>query len=79
MVNVASDGVANTPTKYGSIEHETRTVVDTATAAHLLLRKVGTLHKWSNLGNGPIKPVRINGKLGWRIDEIRRLLNGGAQ
>lgn len=52
------------------------TVVDTDQAAARLLRKPQTLRKWACLGIGPIRPVRIAGKLGWRVCDIEALLAG---
>lgn len=63
----------------GSIEHETREVLPTAEAARHLLRQPQTLRGWACLGNGPIHPVRINGRLGWRTADIRRLLGGAMK
>ncbi len=57
---------------------ETRDVLPTADAAHHLLRQSQTLRGWASAGNGPISPVRIGGRLGWRVADIRRLL-GVAQ
>lgn len=51
-------------------------VVDTDEAASRLLRKPQTLRKWACLGNGPIRPVRIAGRLGWRVCDIETLLAG---
>ncbi|MEM5427201.1 helix-turn-helix domain-containing protein [Cupriavidus oxalaticus] len=54
-------------------------IVPTNQAAALLNRKPRTLYAWSCLENGPIRPVRVHGRLGWRVDDIDRLLNGGEQ
>jgi hypothetical protein len=35
---------------------------------------VGTLHRWSCLGAGPIAPIKIYGRLGWRLSELAALL-----
>ena len=56
------------------LEQETREVLPTAVAAHHLLRKEQTLRGWACREDGPIRPVRINGRLGWRTAEIRRLV-----
>lgn len=58
------------------LEQETREVLPTAVAARHLLRKEQTLRGWACREDGPIRPVRINGRLGWRTTEIRRLLGG---
>jgi len=57
---------------------ETRTHVDTACAAFHLLRKPQTMRAYACLENGPIRPIRINGRLAWSVAAIRALLNGEA-
>jgi hypothetical protein len=61
------------------LEHETRPAVETAAAAHYLLRQPQTLRIWACHENGPIRPIRINGRLAWPVAEIRRLVSGVAQ
>ncbi len=56
------------------LAHETRETLPTDAAAFHLLRRPQTLRGWACLDNGPIRPVRINGRLGWRTADIRRLL-----
>lgn len=53
-------------------------IVSTETAATLINRKPQTLRKWACLECGPIRPIRINGRLAWRVADIEALLNGGA-
>lgn len=53
---------------------ETRPAVDTAAAAHYLSRRPQTLRGWACLENGPLRPIRICGRLAWNVAEIRRLL-----
>lgn len=62
------------PDGFLPLEAETREVLTTADAARHLLRQPQTLRGWACLDNGPIRPVRINGRLGWRTADIRRLL-----
>jgi len=57
------------------LSQETRTTVPTDAAAYYLNRKPQTLRAWHCLG-GPIRPVRINGRLAWPVSGIRALLNG---
>ena len=52
--------------------------VDTAHAAYLLTRRPQTLRAWACLENGPLRPVRINGRLAWPVSELRRLLGLAA-
>lgn len=51
-------------------------VLPTDEAATALNRKPQTLRKWACLENGPIRPVRINGRLAWRVSDIQALLSG---
>jgi hypothetical protein len=60
--------------EFPPLDRETRAVVDTETAAHHLNRRPQTLRCWAAYESGPLKPVRINGRLAWPIAEIRRLL-----
>ena len=60
------------------LEQETRSTVPTDAAAHYLNRKPQTLRSWACLENGPLRPVRINGRLAWSIAGIKTLLSGVA-
>ncbi len=59
------------------LDQETRSHVETACAAYHLMRKPQTLRAYACLENGPIRPIRINGRLAWSVAEIKSLLNGG--
>jgi hypothetical protein len=54
-------------------------VVATQEAAAAINRRPQTLRKWACLENGPIRPIRINGRLAWRVSDLQSLLNGGVQ
>jgi hypothetical protein len=54
-------------------------VLPTAPAAASINRKPQTLRKWACYGNGPIHPLRIHGRLAWRVSDLRTLLDGGAK
>lgn len=64
--------------KYQPLENETRSVIPTEQAAYYLSRKSQTLRAWACLENGPIRPLRINGRLAWSVADILKLLNGGV-
>lgn len=51
-------------------------VVATNEAAKAINRKPQTLRKWACLENGPIRPIRINGRLAWRVSDLEKLLKG---
>lgn len=65
-----------TPT-FVPLDLEQRTHVDTASAAHHLGWRPQTMRAWASTERGPIRPVRINGRLSWSVAEIRRVLRGG--
>ena len=61
---------------YSPLEREARTHVETACAAFHLTRKPQTMRAWACLENGPIRPIRINGRLAWSVSDIQGLLSG---
>lgn len=56
------------------LDSEVRIGVDTRTAAFHLSRKEQTLRAWACHQDGPIRPLRINGRLAWPVVELRRVL-----
>lgn len=59
------------------LDQENRSHVDTSCAAFHLTRKAQTLRSWASTERGPLRPIRIMGRLAWATADIRRLLNGG--
>ena len=57
-----------------SLEHETRAAIPTHEAAFHLSRAQQTMRLWACRENGPIRPIRINGRLAWPVSALRRLL-----
>lgn len=53
-------------------------ILPTNEAAAAINRAPQTLRKWACLENGPIRPVRINGRLAWKVSDLKALLEGGA-
>lgn len=53
---------------------ETRAALDTAAAAYHLSRRPQTLREWACKENGPLRPIRVNGRLAWPVSELRRVL-----
>jgi hypothetical protein len=64
--------------KFPPLEQETRSHVETACASFYLTRKPQTLRAWACLENGPLRPSRVNGRLAWSVQDIKRLLSGGT-
>lgn len=61
-------------TQFPPLETVTRPAVDTAAAAYYLNRKSQTLRGWACLENGPLRPVRVNGRLAWPVAAIKAVL-----
>ncbi len=57
-----------------ALSSERRTHVNTACAAFHLGRKPQTLRVWASYETGPLRPVRVNGRLAWPVADIRRVL-----
>lgn len=60
--------------QFPPLESVTRPTVDTAAAAYYLNRKPQTCRAWACLENGPLRPIRISGRLAWPVSELRRVL-----
>jgi len=54
-------------------------VMTTIEAAKAMNYAPQTLRKWACLGNGPLAPVKINGRLKWKTADIYALLSGASQ
>lgn len=63
---------------YPLLEEITRPTVTTEQAAYYLARKPQTLRAWASRENGPLRPMRVHGRLGWPTADLRKLL-GVAQ
>ena len=57
-----------------ALERETRTALPTGEAAFHLNRAQQTLRLWAMREDGPLRPMRINGRLAWPVSELRRVL-----
>ena len=56
------------------LDQETRSALCTSDAAFHLNRADQTLRIWACKENGPIRPIRINGRLAWPVADLRKLL-----
>ena len=59
--------------QFATLEAVNRPTVDTAAAAHYLNRRPQTLRAWACRENGPLRPIRICGRLAWKVADIKRL------
>lgn len=60
--------------RYPDIRTLNLPAVSTEQAAYYLLRMPQTLRLWACRENGPIRPIRINGRLAWQVSDIRKVL-----
>lgn len=56
------------------LAQEARAHLTTAEAAFHLNRAPQTMRLWACREDGPIRPMRINGRLAWPVAELRRVL-----
>lgn len=64
--------------QFPTLDSVSRPYVDTNAAAYYLGRRPQTLRGWACNQDGPIRPIRINGRLAWPVLDLRRIL-GVAQ
>lgn len=73
-------GREKAPRKHGAsaslipLDQEMRTTLPTREAAYHLGRQEQTLRIWACRGTGVVRPLRINGRLAWPVDAIRKVL-----
>ena len=65
---------ASEPQQFPPLESVTRPTVETAAAAFYLNRRPQTLRIYACHENGPLRPIRVHGRLHWKTDDLRRLL-----
>ena len=56
------------------LDQEPRTTLPTSEAALHLNRAEQTLRLWACREDGPLRPVRIKGRLAWPVAGLRRVL-----
>jgi hypothetical protein len=71
-IRPASAGTSTQP--FTPLAHEARSAVETACAAFHLNRRPQTLRAWACNEDGPLRPVRVHGRLAWPVAELRRVL-----
>jgi len=62
------------PIDFIPLDQETRTHVSTKVMCRHLGRKEQTARGWACHEDGPLRPIRINGRLAWAVVDIKRLL-----
>jgi hypothetical protein len=67
--------MASNLTRTVPLEREIRANLSTPEAAFHLNRAQQTLRLWAMRENGPIRPIRVNGRLAWPVDQLRKILH----
>ena len=62
------------PIDFIPLDKETRTHVSTKVMCHHLNRKEQTARCWACHEDGPLRPIRVNGRLAWAVADIKRVL-----
>lgn len=57
-----------------ALADETRATLPTREAAQHLHRKEQTLRGWACNESGPLRPIRVNGRLAWSVEQIKKLV-----
>ena len=57
-----------------SLTLETRAALPTAEVAFHLNRAQQTMRLWAMREDGPLRPLRINGRLAWPVADLKKLL-----
>lgn len=76
-INEAATPVVTTPS-YTPLHAQVRDTVSTEEAAFHLHRAAQTLRRWACYEDGPLRPVRVNSRLAWRVADIIRVLETGS-
>lgn len=64
----------NAPPSFPSLAKETRATLPTPEAAFHLCRAQQTLRLWAMRQDGPVRPLRVNGRLAWPVADLKRVL-----
>ena len=61
-------------TEFTPLQKVTRPALTTREAAHYLNRAEQTLRVWAAFENGPLRPLRVHGRLAWPTAAIKTLM-----
>ena len=75
-INHSHPAIASHKQQLPTLDQITRPILTTGEAAVYLNRKPQTLRCWAMREDGLLRPVRINGRLGWKVSDIRALIGG---
>ena len=65
--------------RFPLLDSVTRPTITTEEASFYLNRRPQTLRGWACHEDGPIRPLRVYGRLSWPVAEIKQLLNSASR
>jgi hypothetical protein len=74
LVNPIQTVAMKHPENLCPLDRETRTALPTVEAARHLNRAQNTLRIWAMREDGPLRPLRIQGRLAWPVADLKRIL-----
>jgi hypothetical protein len=60
--------------QFQPLEKVNKPSLTTEETAYYLNRRPQTLRHWACYGDGPLRPLRINGRLAWPVNAIKELM-----
>lgn len=76
--STAARRAVSDPQHFPPLELVNRPTVPTEQAAHYLNRRPQTMRGWACKEDGPLRPIRLNGRLAWKVSDIKRVLGVAA-
>lgn len=64
--------------QFSPLETVSKPMLTTTEAAHYFNRQPQTLRGWACKEDGPLRPVRVHGRLGWMVADVRAVLGVNA-
>jgi len=64
--------------QFRPLETVSKPMLTTTEAAHYFNRQPQTLRGWACKEDGPLRPVRVHGRLGWLVADVREVLGVNA-
>lgn len=76
LQNAKAHRTVSEPLRFPPLEMVNQPNVPTEQAAYYLNRRPQTMRLWACHENGPLRPIRVHGRLAWPVTEIRRIVGG---
>jgi hypothetical protein len=74
MNNPSNQPLQTQANRYPPLDEITAPTLATPAAAHYMNRRPQTLRTWACFDDGPIKPIRVNRRLAWRVADIKKVM-----